>query len=335
MQTIADVGEKRLISEFIKPFFNAANSPEGVGDDCAILMAAERTAVLLSTDRVPADLIAFRLGILDFTGLGRYLATLNVSDIAACGGTPKALLLNFGLPATLLYDDLVGLCRGVQDVSSRFGCPVLGGDLSSAGELSLSATVVGFATPGKVLTRRGARPGDTVFVSRPIGRTPAAFAYHLRCQPNLLNDDQVQELNAQFLSLDPMVRLGQQLAELECCSSCMDNTDGLGQSFVELADSSGAAFFIDVDRLTLDSPVSKIAGLLGLDPVELAFSAGADFSLVGTLKGGWSQRDVESTLGIRVTVVGEVRDGNGLWFYDEQGKRRIQFSGWNYFHSAR
>ena len=99
MKTIGEIGEKRLITEFIRPFFNETNAPEGVGDDCA-MVATDGATVLLSTDRVPADLISFRLGILDFEGLGRYLAVLNISDIAACGGTPKALLLNFGLPGT-------------------------------------------------------------------------------------------------------------------------------------------------------------------------------------------------------------------------------------------
>src|SRR4051812_32258242 len=102
---ISDIGEKRLIQEFIRPLFNSADRVEGVGDDCAMLSAPEGQLWLFSTDRVPADLIAFRLGVLDHCGLGRYLARLNISDIAACGGTPVALLLNLGLPDDFPYED--------------------------------------------------------------------------------------------------------------------------------------------------------------------------------------------------------------------------------------
>src|SRR4051794_35339442 len=106
---ISEIGEKRLISEFVHPLFNANDDPSGVGDDCAML-EAETDVFLFSTDRVPADLIAFRLGILDYEGLGKYLAYLNISDIAACGGRPVGLLLNLGLPRDFLYEDFKLLC---------------------------------------------------------------------------------------------------------------------------------------------------------------------------------------------------------------------------------
>src|SRR5207244_932498 len=118
---------------------------------------------------VPADLIAFRLGILDFTGLGRYLARLNLSDIAACGGYPIALLLNLGFPGDLGYASLKELCSGVAEVAHNFECSVLGGDISSSSELSISATSIGRVKQDRVLTRRGARPRDSIFVSRPLG----------------------------------------------------------------------------------------------------------------------------------------------------------------------
>src|SRR2546423_2326280 len=104
-QNISDIGEKRLISEFLHPLYNRADQIEGVGDDCAMLESGDGRFWLFSTDRVPADLISFKLGILDYYGLGKYLARLNISDIAACGGTPRALLLNLGLPEDLDYED--------------------------------------------------------------------------------------------------------------------------------------------------------------------------------------------------------------------------------------
>src|SRR5262245_60912053 len=182
--TIAEIGEKRLIEELIRPLFNPLNSPEGVGDDCAFIEIDVGHVMLLSTDRVPADLVAFRSGILDFRGLGGYLARLNISDIAACGGDPIGLLLNLGLPSETNYDNFRALCEGVLEVASRYSCRVLGGDLSASAELSLSATSFGSARRSEVLSRRGSKPGDTIFVSRPIGLTPAALKYYMLPDPS-------------------------------------------------------------------------------------------------------------------------------------------------------
>ena len=119
---LSDVGEKTFIRDFIKPFFNVADDPAGVGDDCAMVSFGNEVA-LLSTDRVPSDLTAFRLGILDYTGLGDYLARLNLSDIAACGGNPVGLLLNLGLPPDIAYEDVKKLCRGFESCARRHGTP--------------------------------------------------------------------------------------------------------------------------------------------------------------------------------------------------------------------
>ena len=79
---LRDIGEKRLIAEYIRPLFNPAGLRESVGDDCALIQVGAGNWVCVSTDRVPADLIAFKLGLIGFRELGQYLAVLNISDIA-------------------------------------------------------------------------------------------------------------------------------------------------------------------------------------------------------------------------------------------------------------
>src|SRR5258708_5788022 len=94
---LRDIGEKRLIAEYIQPLLNPDRLPESVGDDCALIPVWGDVCLCVSTDRVPADLLAFRLGLISFRELGSYLAILNISDIAACGGEPRGLLLNCAL----------------------------------------------------------------------------------------------------------------------------------------------------------------------------------------------------------------------------------------------
>lgn len=328
--TVADLGEKALIRDLVKPLFNPDDEPGGVGDDCAMLHIGGEV-VLVSTDRVPADLIAFRLGILDYAGLGDYLARLNLSDIAACGGRALGLLLNVGMPNTLLYDDFAAICRGVHKRVAECGCKVLGGDITAATELSLSATSIGVASAGRVLTRRGAQAGDTVFVTRPAGLTPAAFVHFLSPSAAGLEASDETLLVRQFTHMVPMLELGQKLAESGACTSCMDNTDGIGQSLTELADASAVSIEVESKRIVIPEVVQKVAAAKNLDPLEIVFNAGADFSLIGTLQGPWTDIGARDRFGDDLQIVGRVNDGSGVWLRKDQAKTALAFRGWNYF----
>ncbi len=202
---VGGVGEKALIRDFIKPYFNAKDDLSGVGDDCGMVAFGSEVA-LLSTDRIPADLIAFRLGLLDYKQLGDYLARLNLSDIAACGGRAVGLLLNLGLPDSISYGDVQQLCRGFGECATRHNTLVLGGDITHASELSVSATSIGRCPEREVLSRRYAAPGDSIFLSRPLGLTPAAFCHFLSKVPGALDDVTLTTLQAQFTSLESNAR---------------------------------------------------------------------------------------------------------------------------------
>ncbi|HWD92258.1 MAG TPA: thiamine-phosphate kinase [Verrucomicrobiae bacterium] len=331
-KTISSVGEKEFIRDFIKPYYNEKDDPAGVGDDCAMVAFGDEVA-LLSTDRVPSDLTAFKLGILDYCGLGDYLARLNLSDIAACGGRAIGLLLNLGLPSDVAYDDILSLCRGFGSGAERHGATVLGGDITSACELSISATSIGKAKRGCVLTRRGAKPGDSIFVSRPLGMTPAAFHVFLGKLESRLPSDSLKLLRRQFTDLEPMLSLGQLLGEGGQCGGCMDNTDGIGQSLAELSEASKCALVVEGSALKIPSVVERVGQIIGLPPVEFIFNGGADFSLVGTLRGQWSSEHASTQYKHPLEIIGHVEVGNGVWLEDGQCKP-LTFRGWNYFYQA-
>lgn len=330
-QRLSDVGEKALIRDFIKPFFNSTDDPAGVGDDCAMVAFGGEVA-LFSTDRVPSDLTAFKLGILDFRGLGDYLARLNLSDIAACGGQAVGLLLNLGLPSDIAYDDVLALCRGFGARAERHGATVLGGDITSAGELSISATSIGRAVRDRVLTRRNAKLGDSIFVSRPLGITPAAFHVFLGKLESRLSSDSLSLLRRQFTDLEPMLSLGQALAASGQCGACMDNTDGIGQSLSELSEASKCAFVVHRSALRVPSVVEDVSRIIDRQPVAFVFDGGADFSLVGTIRGDWSSERATFQFGHPLEIIGHVEAGHGVWLEDGQ-RKPLEFHGWNYFYA--
>ena len=305
------------------------------GDDCALLVPRPGWTVLLSTDRVPADLIAFAHGLIDHRGLGAHLAALNISDVAACGGEPTALLLNCALPADMRVADFRGFCDGVLDVARPLNCRVVGGDISSSPELSCSATVVGLCEAGRALLRGGAKKGDRVFMSRPAGLTPAAF-HLLTEQPGTRQVPAAvrSELNEALRYRAPMVELGRALAADGCCTSCMDNTDGLGQTLLELAEAGGVCIDVDTAAMRIPEAVRQVARLAGADEFDLALGPGHDFSLVGTLRADTSD-EVLSALGAHgLYSVGAVTDGSGIRLSSTSGTRAFVPRGWNYFTST-
>jgi thiamine-monophosphate kinase len=326
---LSEVGEKALIRDFIKPLFNGADDPAGVGDDCAMVPIGDEV-VLLSTDRVPSDLTAFKLGILDFHDLGDYLARLNLSDIAACGGRAIGLLLNLGLPNEIAYEDVRALCHGFGSCADRNGATVLGGDITSACELSISATSIGKALRGQVLFRRGAIPGDSIFISRPLGLTPAAFHVFLGKLESRLPSDSLTLLRRQFTDMQPMLSLGQALGASGQCGACMDNTDGIGQSLSELSDASKCAFVVDVSALQIPPVIENVSQIVSLRPLDFIFNGGADFSLVGTIRGQWSSKRATTHFGHPLEIIGHVEAGQGVWLNDGQ-RKPMAFRGWNYF----
>ncbi|MBV9992061.1 MAG: thiamine-monophosphate kinase [Alphaproteobacteria bacterium] len=330
--TVADVGEKFLIEQMLRPMFNPDNNRNLAGDDCAAIEVPPGSFVIASTDRVPADLISFRAGVLDFEHFGRYLGVLNLSDIAACGGVPLVILFNCGLPSELRVDALAAISRGLRDVASRFGCKIAGGDVTSASELSLSATIIGHVDKRRMLRRSGARAGDSIFVSRSLGLTPVALDYCLnRKNYAALTGNDTRRLEAQFTALDPEIDLGQKLSAHGMCTSCMDNTDGVGQCLLELAREAGYGFVVMPDRVQLDPIVAAVASRNGVDALDFALGPGADFALVGTLSGEWSDEKACHTFGGALRILGTVVEGDGVYLARNGAMQRFVPRGWNYF----
>lgn len=333
---ISDFGEKKLIEQFIKPLFNPNNEPFGIGDDCSVIDCDNNEVILLSTDRVPADLISFKLGLIDYYGIGNYLAQLNISDIAACGGKPIGLLLNLGLPNNLFLNDFKKILQGIKNVIDRFDCKVLGGDITASSEISISATSIGKVQKGKVLKRRNAKIGDYIFVSRPIGLTPTAFEYFCNLKPKrfLLKKSEENILLEQFTDMYPLCNLGQKLSNLGLCTSCMDNTDGLGQSLLELSQLSGVSMQINNDKIFINQLTKDVCSQTDNDLIQFAFGAGADFSLVGTINGKISENEIKSYFGNGINIIGYVDQGQGVFINDNQSKSELEFKGWDYFMTA-
>lgn len=329
-KTVSDLGEKEIIRSIIKPALNPENDPDLPGDDCAVLRLSASAAICVSTDRVPADLISFRLGLIDHFGLGYYLVVLNLSDIAAMGAEPIGILLNLGLPASLPLGHLEQILAGAKQACQAHNCRIVGGDLSSSQELSISATSIGRVIYEQVLRRIGTKLGDYVYCSGYLGLTSTAFHYYLVAKPGgmRLSDAEEAILANQFRKPAPRFELTRKLRDLPPSVTCMDNTDGAGQTLIELSEINQVAFLLQIASLPIHEVSQRVARYLNLDVLSVALGSGADFQLLGTVPP--ESKDLVSHLE-GVCVIGEAIPGQGIWVAPRGTPREIKVSGWNYF----
>ena len=140
-----------------------------IGDDAAVFIAPGQDRLLATTD-VLNESVHFSLDTTTPYLLGRKSLAVNLSDIAAMGGRPLYYLVGLSLPSYLSLDFVRALYRGMHSQAQRFNVALLGGDTVAASNgLSIAVTLIGSAHPRRIVYRRGARPGDLVFVSGTLG----------------------------------------------------------------------------------------------------------------------------------------------------------------------
>jgi thiamine-monophosphate kinase len=205
--------------------------------------AAEFGAGLVVTQDTLVEGVHFRLDWLSWRELGFRAAAVNISDLSACGARPEALLVSLGLPAETQVDEVLELYAGIGES----GVAVRGGDTTEAASVLTTVTALGRAE--RVPGRSGARPGDLLVVTGPLGAAGAAFREQRYVRPPLRVEEGIK------LARD--------------AHAMIDLSDGLAQDAGRIAERSGCRLAIDLERVPL-AP--------GATHEELGF--GEDFELL-------------------------------------------------------
>ncbi len=168
----------------------------------------------------------------------------------------------------------------MQAQATRAGVTVAGGDLSAAERLTISITVVGWATdPGELVGRDGARPGDLVAVTGQLGGAGAGLALlEGRAKGAELSDAMAAALRERYAAPEPRLRAGRALSAAGA-TAMIDISDGLATDARHLALASGVRIELDLERLPLAPGVPGIAAELGRAAQAFAATAGEDFEL--------------------------------------------------------
>jgi thiamine-monophosphate kinase len=273
--------EWRLLAIIRERLARAAPAPAHVridiGDDAAAL-AWSGGDVVCSVDAA-VEGVHFRREWLTLEQIGARAFTAAVSDLAAMGSEPRGALVALALPGAITEDDVGALAEGLARASARYGCPIVGGNLTRASEISITTTVLG--SGARHLLRSGAQVGDDVFVSGVVGAAGLGLAL-------LAAGEREREGAAPFIERfgSPTARIALGLSLVGRATAAIDLSDGLASDLAHVLALSGVAAELDVARLPLAVDHADVAAQLGLDPIELALRGGEDYELLFTLPAG-------------------------------------------------
>jgi thiamine-monophosphate kinase len=292
---LSDLGELGLLAELTR-----RGLAENIGDDTAVLDGG----VVVTQDML-VESIHFRLEWTTWHDLGYKAAAVNLSDLAAAGAEPEALFVALGVRPDTDVQSVVELYEGIAET----GVTVRGGDTTAADHVDLTVTAVGRSE--RVPGRAGARPGDVLVVTGPLGGAAAG----LRALELGLSgyDDLVRAHTRPPFRLDA----GRVLAPV--ARAMIDLSDGIASDAARIAEQSGCALEIAVERL----PLHPLVGELGAEPF---WTMGEDYELLAALS-----PDDAGTLGF--PVVGRCLEGAGVHLLRDG--ERLEVAGWEHFRADR
>jgi len=272
---LASIGEFGLI-ERIRSGQSLPSGVMGIGDDCAVIPRGDGLDTLVTTDLLLEDKHFILSDITPFQ-LGWKSASVNLSDIAAMGGTPVGSFLSIGLPNGLSAEWMDDFIAGYRKASG--GCPLLGGDTTAADKLCINVGVLGECPHGKALLRSGAKPGDIIYVTGPLGDSGAGLKIILQ---GLKRDEDALKLIERHYLPNARLSEGLVLSGLEGVHSAMDISDGIASDLEHILKASGVGAEVDVTRLPISAELQRVSALYGWDTIALAVASGEDYELLFT-----------------------------------------------------
>ncbi len=330
------------IVELIRNLFPSDRSEVGIGDDAAVVRFDRPQVITTDTlfegidflPTIPVELMA------------RKSLSANLSDVAAMGAIPRLFLLTMGLSESD-QPRVEPLLRSLADHANRYGVQLIGGDLSSADRLMISITMFGdLVRPERPLLRSGARPGDRIFVSRPLGAAEAGLRLLLsgwNVGPDLGVSPPEGREHAfgyghrefaasailRHVDPEPEVALGCRLAELDSTTACIDISDGLSTDLARLCRASEVGAEIEWERIPMFPDLGRVGGAFGIDADRAMLHGGEEFALLFTAAA--QEAELSRLLSRPVYRIGTVRSEPGVVLRRQGNAQPLEPKGFDHF----
>jgi thiamine-monophosphate kinase len=323
----------------------------GIGDDAAVL----KDGTVVTSDAY-ADGVHFDLSYMSLRQVGERCACGAISDVVAMAAEPEAVFVSLALPhhamcsvprarrrvSVLSVEEQVRqLYSGIEGVCAEMGCEVAGGDIIVTDRLLLALTVTGKTRTPKL--RSGARPGDTLYVTGNLGSAEAGrilLADGVRSQESRTrgqncggerwkaNGDWRLPLVRRHLRPAPRLAVMGMLKPF--FHGLIDTSDGLATDARHLSEMSGVKIVLEADSLPVLPATKRFCDERNIASLEFVLGAGEDYELLFT-----SQRPVPvSVKGVKVTLIGSVQKGSGLWISRAGRTLPVTVSGYDHLRAS-
>lgn len=265
---------------------------KGIGDDCAVVKLNKNKCLLYTCDSQVSGVHFLETHSSPYD-IGRKAAAVNLSDIAAMGGTPKYMLVSLFLPKISSEKFIDELYKGLNEECKKFDVRIIGGNISKSNQFIIDIFLTGEVEPKNLILRSGAQVGDVVMVTGTLGNSSPESV------PN------------------PRVREGIQLGKSGMVTSMIDLSDGLSSDIQHICDESNVGVKLFLEELPTLRGIEKLTVL----------NKGEDYELCFTVR----KKNMDYFPWAK--PVGEIiQQKQGRWLIDGKGnKKRLIAKGWDHF----
>lgn len=299
---LRELGEFGLIERIRKATPSGPGVRLGIGDDAA-WVACKQSSLLITSDLL-LEGVHFNLRWTSFYGLGYKTLAVNLSDLAAMGGSPAYLIVSLGIPVDFKAEDVEQFYRGLRALALRSGVVLIGGDTSASKRFFISATLVGYSPYGAI-RRSGGRIGDDLYVTGTLGDAALGLQL-LKRRKHRARRRGFAYLFARHHFPTARLTAGALLAREKLAKAMIDISDGLLQDLGHICTASRVGAIVYQDALPLSAAYRNWAGRKG--PLY-ALTGGEDYELLFCVRRRDRRRleRIKKRLGVQVTRIGQCR----------------------------
>jgi thiamine-monophosphate kinase len=300
----------------------------GPGDDAGVLRITPGRVLVATTDAM-VEGIHFERAWFSWENLGEKILAVNLSDLAAMGDVkPLAALVTAAFPGDTAVNNVDKFYKGIKSCAQRWKIGFLGGDtVGSKHGWFISVTAFGEAKPQNLVKRKGAKPGDYIVTTGPLGLAGAGLEV---LKSGKSKERWTRPLVEAFCRPQPRFSAGSVLGRYHLATSLMDSSDGLEASVRLLAEASGVGAEIHLADLPIPPALSHWAKIRGRHPWDYALTGGEDYELIFTIRpASWKQ--VKRRLPAATRIGRILPKGQGCWALSHDGRHPLKSYGFSHF----
>jgi thiamine-monophosphate kinase len=306
---LSDLGERKIIKNL--------SGMLDIGDDAACIRNGKEYLVM-STDiinqktHIPKEMTPAQVG--------KFIASINLSDIAAMGAEPKAFLLSCGLPRDMEFSYFKSIVKAAKAQCNKYGAEYVGGDTKQNDSLALAGFCLG--TAKKPVLRSGAKKGDIIAVTGTVGDAALGFDMLLKKMSHPLKNKLIKK------ALEPEPKVAEGLLLNKYATSMTDLSDGLSVGLHNIAEMSGTGMEVYSGKIPTSKEARNVTKALNLELEEYALTGGGDYQLLFTIKKKGFEKIKKR---IDATEIGEVASGRKILLSSGRKTAVLEKKGFEHF----